>query len=88
MTGLHDLIMPFMLAFLMTSSGYAVALISDYIKIIILIPTLLMFMFDSIIIYFYYAVGISKLQIMTGIMIGIIFKIIVFILYYKHLKSN
>ncbi len=84
MNSLSDLIIPFMMGFIMTLSGFMVALIGDWIKKILIIPIISMFLFDSLIIYMFYAIGITKIQIMMGIMMGTISKIIIFILYQKH----
>jgi hypothetical protein len=88
MNSLLDLIIPFMMGFIMTLSGFMVALIGDWIKKILIIPIISMFLFDSLIIYMFYAIGITKIQIMMGIMMGTISKIIIFILYQKHLSNE
>ena len=77
-----------MIAITMGSSGYAVALIADYIKKIIIIPLICMFIFDMVILYGYYAIETSKLQMMMGVMLGTILKIVLFILYQKYLSNE
>ena len=77
-----------MMGFIMTLSGFMVALIGDWIKKILIIPIISMFLFDSLIIYMFYAIGITKIQIMMGIMMGTISKIIIFILYQKYLSNE
>ncbi len=77
-----------MIAITMGSSGYAVALIADYIKKSILIPLICMFIFDIVTLYGYYAIETSKLQMMMGIMLGTILKIVSFILYQKYLSNE
>ena len=88
MTKLVDLIVPFMIAITMGFSGYAVALIADYIRKIIIIPLICMFVFDMVTLYGYYAIETSKLQMMMGVMLGTIFKIVSFILYQKYLSNE
>jgi len=88
MNSLSDLIIPFMMGFIMTLSGFMVALIGDWIKKILIIPIICMFLFDSLIVYMFYAIGITKIQIMIGIMMGTISKIIIFILYQKYLSNE
>ncbi len=51
MTSIFDLIIPFIMALIMSLSGYMVALIGDWIKKIIIVPILIMLIFDGIIIY-------------------------------------
>ena len=58
------------MGFIMTLSGFMVALIGDWIKKILIIPIISMFLFDSLIIYMFDAIGITKIQIMMGIMMG------------------
>jgi len=88
MSSLLDLISPFIIALLMTLTGYMVALVGDWIKRIIIVPIICMILFDSLVIFMYYSLGTSKLQMMTGIMLGIILKIITFILYQKYLSDE
>jgi len=88
MNNLSDLIIPFMIAITMGSSGYAVALIADFIKKSILIPLMCMFIFDIVTLYGYYAIETSKLQMMMGVMLGTILKIVSFILYQKYLSNE
>ena len=88
MSSLLDLISPFIIALLMTLTGYMVALVGDWIKRIIIVPIICMILFDSLVIFMYYSLGTSKLQMMTGIMLGTILKIIVFILYQKYFSNE
>lgn len=88
MTKLVDLIVPFMIAITMGFSGYAVALIADYIRKIIIIPLICMFVFDAAVLFGYYSIETSKLQMMMGVMLGTIFKIVSFILYQKYLSNE
>ena len=53
MTSIFDLIIPFIMALIMSLSGYMVALIGDWIKKIIIVPILIMLIFDGIIIYMF-----------------------------------
>jgi len=88
MSSLLDLISPFIIALLMTLTGYMVALVGDWIKRIIIVPIICMILFDSLVIFMYYSLGTSKLQMMTGIMLGTILKIITFILYQKYFSNE
>tara|TARA_B000000557_G_C20637632_1_gene385004 strand:- start:433 stop:699 length:267 start_codon:yes stop_codon:yes gene_type:complete len=88
MTSIFDLIIPFIMALIMSLSGYMVALIGDWIKKIIIVPILIMLIFDGIIIYMFLKIGTTKLQLMMGIMLGTILKIITFILYQKYLSDE
>ena len=76
------------MALIMSLSGYMVALIGDWIKKIIIVPILIMLIFDGIIIYMFLKIGTTKLQLMMGIMLGTILKIITFILYQKYLSDE
>ena len=88
MNNLSDLIVPFMIAVTMGTSGYAVALIADYIRKIIIIPLICMFVFDAAVLFGYYSIETSKLQMMMGVMLGTIFKIVSFVLYQKYLSKE
>tara|TARA_B100000287_G_scaffold139513_1_gene131442 strand:- start:432 stop:698 length:267 start_codon:yes stop_codon:yes gene_type:complete len=88
MTSIFDLIIPFIMALIMSLSGYMVALIGDWIKKIIIVPILIMLIFDGVIIYMFLKIGTTKLQLMMGIMLGTILKIITFILYQKYLSDE
>ena len=88
MLGLADLIIPFMIGFLMTLSGYMVALFSDWMIKIIILPIIIMLLFDSLVVYIFYAIKVTKIQIIMGIMIGVISKIIILILYKKYLSNE
>tara|TARA_B100000287_G_scaffold11722_1_gene11940 strand:+ start:769 stop:1038 length:270 start_codon:yes stop_codon:yes gene_type:complete len=69
---------------LMALSGYVIFLIKDYINkhlSVLLMP--LMILIDGIIIYPYYILGIPKFDLVTGILFGTIFKIIIFLLSQK-----
>jgi len=88
MNSLLDLISPFIIGALMAFSGYGVILIGDIIKKIIIVPLIAMLMFDTLIVTMYVLLGTTKLQLMTGIMFGTIFKVIVFLLHHRHLKDE
>tara|TARA_R100000458_G_C8024972_1_gene83028 strand:+ start:228 stop:494 length:267 start_codon:yes stop_codon:yes gene_type:complete len=88
MNSLSDLIIPSFMALIMTLSGYMVALVGDWIKKVIIIPVTCMLLFDGLIVYMFYAIGTTKLQMMMGIMLGTILKIIIFILYQKYLSNE
>ncbi len=76
------------MAFIMALSGYMVALVGDWIKTIIIIPVSFMLLFDALTVYMFYAVGTTRLQLMMGIMLGTVLKIIVFLLYQKYLSNE
>ena len=76
------------MALTMALSGYMVALVGDWIKKVIIIPISFMLLFDSFVIYMFYAIGTTRIQLMMGIMLGTILKIIVFILYQKYLSDE
>lgn len=76
------------MALIMTLSGYMVALVGDWIKKVIIIPVTCMLLFDGLIVYMFYAIGTTKLQMIMGIMLGTILKIIIFILYQKYLSDE
>ena len=88
MSSLLDLIVPFFIALLMALSGYMVALIGDWIKKVIIIPLSFMLLFDALIVYMFYAIETTRIQLMMGIMLGTILKIITFILYQKYLSNE
>ncbi len=88
MSSLLDLIVPFFIALLMALSGYMVALIGDWIKKVIIIPLSFMLLFDALIVYMFYAIETTRIQLMMGIMLGTILKIITFILYQKYLSDE
>jgi len=88
MSSLLDLISPFIIALLMTLTGYMVALVGNWIKRTIVVPVICMILFDSLVIFMYYFLGTSKLQMITGVMFGIILKIIIYILYQKYLSDE
>ena len=88
MNSLSDLIIPSFIALIMMLSGYMVALVGDWIKKVIIIPVTCMLLFDGLIVYMFYAIGTTKLQMMMGIMLGTILKIIIFILYQKYLSDE
>jgi len=88
MSSLLDLIVPFFIALLMALSGYMVALIGDWIKKVIIIPLSFMLLFDGLIVYMFYAIETTRIQLMMGIMLGTILKIITFILYQKYLSNE
>ena len=58
------------------------------IKKVIIIPVTCMLLFDGFIVYMFYAIGTTKIQMMMGIMLGTILKIITFILYLKYLSDE
>ena len=74
-----------LIAFLMILSAYCLCLIGDYLKKDMIITLPLMMVFDALIIFTYYKVGASKLELASGILVGTICKIIMFLLYQKHL---
>ena len=76
------------MALTMALSGYMVALVGDWIKKVIIIPISFMLLFDSLVIYMFYAINTTRIQLMMGIMLGTILKIIVFILYQKYLSDE
>tara|TARA_R100000781_G_C4022428_1_gene107638 strand:- start:108 stop:374 length:267 start_codon:yes stop_codon:yes gene_type:complete len=88
MSSILDLIIPLFMAFIMALSGYMVALVGDWIKTIIIIPVSFMLLFDALTVYMFYAVGTTRLQLMMGIMLGTVLKIIVFLLYQKYLSNE
>ena len=76
------------MALIMALSGYMVALVGDWIKKVIIIPISFMLLFDSLVIYMFYAIDITRIQLMMGIMLGTILKIITFILYQKYFSNE
>ena len=76
------------MALTMALSGYMVALVGDWIKKVVIIPISFMLLFDSFVIYMFYAIDTTRIQLMMGIMLGTILKIIVFILYQKYLSDE
>ena len=76
------------MSLIMALSGYMVALVGDWIKKVIIIPVTCMLLFDGFIVYMFYAIGTTKIQMMMGIMLGTILKIITFILYQKYLSDE
>ena len=72
----------------MALSGYMATLFNDWIKKLIILPIIIMLLFDSGIIFIYSFIGTTKIQLVTGIMLGIILKIIIFILYQKYLSDE
>ena len=88
MSSLLDLVVPFFIALLMALTGYMVALIGDWIKKVIIIPLSFMLLFDALIVYMFYAIETTRIQLMMGIMLGTILKIITFILYQKYLSDE
>ena len=88
MNSLLNLIIPFIIAILMACSGYMLALANDFLKKIIIVFIIIMLMFDTGILYAYYLLETSKIQIISGIMLGTILKIIVFLVYQKYLSEN
>ena len=88
MSSSFDLISPFIIGALMALSGYAVILIGELMKKIIIIPLIAMLLFDSLIVTMYVLMGTTKIQLMTGIMFGTIFKVIIFLLHNRHLREN
>ena len=77
-----------LIAFLMILSAYCLCLIGDYLKKDMIITLPLMMVFDALIIFTYYKVGASKLELASGILVGTICKIIMFLLYQKHLRDE
>jgi len=87
MSSILDLIIPFFMALIIALSGYIVALISDWMQTII-IPLLVMLLFDLLTVYMFYAINTTKIQLMMGVILGITLKIIVFLLYQKYLSNE
>ncbi len=54
----------------------------------IAIPLLCMFIFDMVTLYGFYMIETSKIQMMFGVMLGTILKIILFVLYQKYLSDE
>tara|TARA_B100000073_G_scaffold287590_1_gene249476 strand:- start:588 stop:833 length:246 start_codon:yes stop_codon:yes gene_type:complete len=77
-----------LIAFLMVLSAYCLCLIGDYLKKDMIITLPLMMVFDALIIFTYYKIDASKFELASGILIGTISKIIVFLLYQKHLRNE
>ena len=69
-------------------NSYPQGVIADYIRKIIIIPLICMFVFDAAVLFGYYSIETSKLQMMMGVMLGTIFKIVSFILYQKYLSNE
>ena len=88
MSSLLDFSIPFFIAILMALTGYIVAIIGNWIKKIIIIPLFFMLLFDALIVYMFYVIETSKIQLMMGIMLGTILKIITFLLYQKYLSNE
>jgi len=88
MSSLLDFSIPFFIAIIMALTGYIVAIIGNWIKKVIIIPLFFMLLFDALIVYMFYIIETSKIQLMMGIMLGTILKIITFILYQKHLNNE
>lgn len=72
----------------MVLSAYCLCLIGDYLKKNMMITLPLMMIFDALIIFTYYKIGASKIELASGILIGTISKIITFLLYQKHLRNE
>ena len=45
-------------------------------------------LFDTIIIYTYYKLGMTKFDIASGVLVGTISKVIIFLLYQKYLRDE
>tara|TARA_R100001480_G_scaffold154326_1_gene159248 strand:+ start:1565 stop:1831 length:267 start_codon:yes stop_codon:yes gene_type:complete len=88
MSSLTDLISVFLIAILMACTGYTVALAEDIIKKLIIIPIIVMCFFDGAVIYMYSLFGTTKIQLISGVIFGIVLKIISFLLYQKYLSNN
>ena len=69
MNSVLDLIIPLFMALIMALSGYMVALVGDWIKLLI-IPILFMLLFDALTVYMFYAVGTTRIQLIMGVMLG------------------
>ena len=76
------------MSLIMALSGYMVALVGDWIKKVIIISVTCMLLFDGFIVYMFYAIETTRIQLMMGIMLGTILKIIVFLLYQKYLSNE
>ena len=77
-----------LIPFLMILSAYCLCLIGDYIKEYMIITLPLMLFFDGLIIFTYYKLGMEKFDMVSGILVGTICKIIIFLLYQKHLRNE
>ena len=77
-----------LITFLMMLSAFCLCLMGDYLKKDMIITLPLMMVFDALIIFTYYKVGASKLELASGILVGTICKIIMFLLYQKHLRDE
>ena len=77
-----------LIAFLMVLSAYCLCLIGDYLKKDMIITLPLMMVFDGLIIFTYYKLGMEKFDMASGILVGTICKIIIFLLYQKHLRNE
>jgi len=75
----------FLMTILMALVAYITFSLREYVnKYSSILLVLLMFLLDGIIIQSYYMLGTGKYQLITGVLFGTIFKIIVFILLQKN----
>ena len=77
-----------LITFLMMLSAFCLCLMGDYLKQYMVITLPIMFLFDTIIIYTYYKLGMTKFDIASGVLIGTISKVIIFLLYQKYLRDE
>ena len=75
----------FLMTILMALVAYITFSLREYVnKYSSILLVFLMFLLDGIIIQSYYMLGTGKYQLITGVLFGTIFKIIVFILLQKN----
>ena len=75
----------FLLGIVMMLSGWVVAIFEEQFgkySMAILLP--IMFIIDSAVIFFYWSIGLDKLTIGSGVIIGTLLKLIIFALYNKY----
>ena len=77
-----------LITFLMILSAFCLCLMGDYLKQYMVITLPVMFLFDAMNIYTYYKLGMAKFDISTGILLGTISKVIIFLLYQKYLRDE
>ena len=77
-----------LITFLMILSAFFLCLMGDYLKQYMIITLPIMFLFDAMIIYTYYKLGMAKFDIASGVLVGTISKVIIFLLYQKYLRDE
>ena len=74
-----------LIAILMALVGYITFTLREYVnKYSVILLIFLMFVLDGIIVQSYYMLGFGKYELITGVLFGTIFKIIVFIVLQKN----